>query len=432
MDNLLNIDKTQSGYNIELFIDSESANKYLCSICHNVVLDCHETICGHIFCGTCINRIILNEENEFKCPCCNQINVEKPHQSIYLNRAVKNLQVKCPYKINGCVWIGVLSDLINNHLIKCNFSLIICDECNNKICRSEFEIHKQKCLKICVNCNIMFKSVTDRKLHYQKCPILIQCKFCKKKIKKTELNNHISFLCSSRLIKCPFYHFGCNEILKSLNLTNHLKYNSTQHYQLKVDHCINKIEKMKMQIDSLIKVNEKLSKKVYSSTQIPHESTNQCPDILFLLGTNKWEESGIFIRRSKLHQNRVCYTSLKTKCAIRWNLQLNAWLIDRRGLSVDNEASLIAYQDVLHPGLITNNWLVYNDDKQQWQESQNYNIKSYNLAEFIFKTDQVFSYSNHNHNSNINNMNSNSNPNSNSNSNPNTPPGLVHNIETEK
>merc|ERR1719410_187396 len=97
------------------------------------------------------------------------------------------------------------------------------------------------------------------------------------------------------------------------------------------------------------------------------QTTNSCPDILFLCGSNKWEESGVFIRRSQLHEDRVCYTSLRTKCAIRWNSELCAWLIDRRGLRSDKEASLIAYDDVIHPALVTSKWLVYNDDIEEWQ-----------------------------------------------------------------
>merc|ERR1719410_3098187 len=120
------------------------------------------------------------------------------------------------------------------------------------------------------------------------------------------------------------------------------------------------------------------------------QTTNSCPDILILCGSNQWEESGVFIRRSQLHEERVCYTSLRAKCAIRWNAELAAWCIDRRGLSTDNEASLIAYDDVCHPGLVTTNWSVYNGDIEEWQQSKNYKIRSYNLAEFILKTDEIY------------------------------------------
>jgi len=398
--------------------------------------------------------------------------------------------VKCPFNITGCKWIGSLSDLMidknnkndknnncssskNGHLINCQFAPIICDECNNKICRVQYEIHRKQCLKSCPNCNIIFGSISERKLHYQQCPIMVHCPHCKIKIKKSELRHHISFLCSLREIKCPFYHFGCHEIIKSLNLTNHLKYNAAQHYQLKVDHCLNKMEKMKLQIEnyqkktkSINKQNESLTKQlkeiiinqnneknkkksnskkkknkhkkqnesltnsynnddddnesshsVISSTStsssapslppiannmmnINNNNNNNSPDILFLFGTNKWEETGVFIRRFQLHENRVCYTSLRTKCAIRWNSSLNAWLIDRRGLANDNEASLIAYQNVKHPGLVNTKWLVYNDDIEQWQQSTNYKIKSYNLAEFIFKIDQIFANSPNNNDHN--------------------------------
>eukprot|EP01083_Nonionella_stella_P133546 406021_1 len=445
--------KSQSGYNIELFVNHEAANKYLCAICHHVVSDCHETTCGHIFCGGCISRVLDGNHSHsnnvgFKCPWCKQINSRLPHKSTYLNRAVKNLRVKCPFHHSGCKWIGCLSDLMvsaetannsNNHLMKCQYAPVTCDECGHRICRAEFEMHRKQCTKSCTNCGITFNTTNDRKHHYQKCPVMVQCKHCKQKIKKSELNHHVSFLCSLRLIKCPFYHFGCHQVIKSLNLTNHLKYNSAQHYQLKVDDCINKIEKMKLQMESLLKINndtnlkqnslqkqnESLTKQLIEmkSKMKLHQMYNHKPlqplamdnsnnvnannnttttitahaaEILLLIGSNKWEETGVFIRRSELHQGRVCYTSLRTRCAIRWNSELLAWLIDRRGLASDNEASLIAYQDVAHPGLVTVDWLVYNDDIQDWQQSPNYRIQSYNLAEFIFKADQIFaSCSNH-------------------------------------
>ena len=267
-------------------------------------------------------------------------------------------------------------------------------------------------------------------------------------MKKSELKHHVNFLCTMRSIKCPFYHFGCHEVLQSLQLSNHLKYNAAQHYQLKVDFSINKIEKMKLQIESLLKLhdesiakqtalqkqNESLSLQLTAirkelkgdhlrnscsrrplrkvalgdvdlgrsvdvdmaaisnpePVQSAHRGQREAPDILLLFGSTKWEETGVFIRRSESHEERVCYTSLRTKCAIRWSSELAAWLIDRRGLATDNEASLIAYQDVPDPGLVTNHWLVYNDDIEQWQEASNYRIHSFNLAEFLFKADHIF------------------------------------------
>ena len=423
------------GYSIELFIDKNAANRYLCSICHHVVSDCHETSCGHIFCGGCIARILEpNNPNSgkqsnigFKCPCCNQINSQRPHKSIYLNRAVKNLRVRCPFNQSGCKWKGALSDLtvqknqanVMGHLMKCQYAPITCDECNNRICRADYDLHRKQCLKSCPNCSISFCSSNERKLHYMNCPIFVHCKLCNQRMKKSELQHHSKFLCPMRSIKCPFYHFGCHQVLKSKNLANHLKFNAAQHYQLKVDHCINKMEKMKLQIEAsslkqnaLQQQNESLSKQLAQikqkiKKQQVHSLVNNdssklsvsAPDILLLCGSNQWEESGVFIRRSKLHEDRVCYTSLRTKCAIRWNSELCAWCIDRRGLSSDNEASLIAYDDVFHPGLVTSNWSVYHGDIEEWQQSKNYKIKSYNLAEFILKTEQIFaSHSNDNDN----------------------------------
>lgn len=442
----------QSGYNLELFLDSEEAFKYLCSICHHVVSDCHETRCGHIFCGYCIDRILDPEDlnSRYKCPACSQLNSHRPHQSTYLNRAVKNLRVKCPFSNAGCAWVGALSDLMVNqhagsngksaHLMQCDFAPITCDECGHRICRKEMEQHRKQCAANCANCKVSFVSASDRATHYQKCPILIACKYCAQKVAKNSMHHHISFLCEQRSTKCPFYHFGCHAVLKSSALSAHLKFNAAQHYQLKVDASINKLDKMTLQMESLLRLNDEQSakhsalekqviemkkelklQKMYNANNGNANDRNAAqqsrdgkqqencgpsntrmggideanrvgkgPDVLFLFGSTKWEETGVFIRRHQLHEGRVCYTSLRTKCAIRWNQELMAWLIDRRGLAKDNEASLIAYQDVAHPGLVTQHWLVYNDDVEEWQQSNDYRIKSYNLAEFIFKADQIF------------------------------------------
>merc|ERR1712087_24931 len=216
--------------------------------------------------------------------------------------------------------------------------------------------------------------------------------YCKQKVSKNAMNHHISFLCAMRSIKCPFYHFGCHQVIKSQSLSQHLKYNAAQHYQLKVDASINKLDKMKLQIESLLKLNDdqdtkhralekqvsemkkelKLQKMYNANNQGQHkpgigateeqqpakmhaqDKEGKGPDVLFLFGSTKWEETGVFIRRHQLHEERVCYTSLRTKCAIRWNQELMAWLIDRRGLATNTKPQCIKNQqqnaNVLPPG----------------------------------------------------------------------------------
>merc|ERR1712130_375650 len=156
--------------------------------------------------------------------------------------------------------------------MKCQYAPINCDECNNRICRAEYDLHRKQCLKSCQNCNISFCSSNERKLHYLNCPIFVHCKLCNQRMKKKDLLHHSKFLCPLRCIKCPFYHFGCHEVLKSVNLAKHLKFNSAQHYQLKVDHCINKIE-----IKAKLKQNNNLENQMQSVSV-----TLLSPDILLL------------------------------------------------------------------------------------------------------------------------------------------------------
>lgn len=432
----------QSGYNIDLFIDEKTANKYLCSICHHVVADCYETQkCGHIFCAVCIKRALISHippaipvqassaaavpvpttdtTDIFRCPLCNVSNSSPPRQSLYLNRAVSNLKVRCPFYDKGCEWIGTLLHLkprkntllpkSNGHLNDCLFIPLICEDCQKTILKKDKKQHvckkKQTCLSVinkCPNCNEICSNSDHNNNNSN----------------ETSVEEHLEFWCPKRKIQCPFFSYGCTLVIEAGHLNSHLKYNSQQHFQQKIDYSINKMEKMKIQMKSMLtmieetKYNQILNNKKIEQLQIlmqsqsPNMNVNasnavqamiagasivQAPDILFLIGSNKWEETGVFIRRSILHEKRVCYTSFRTRCAIRWNSDLNAWLIDRRGLAKDNEASLIAYQDVIHPGLVNHmSWLVYNDDIQEWEQSKNYSIQSFNLAEFLFKADQIF------------------------------------------
>lgn len=321
-----------------------------------------------------------------------------------------------------------------HHLSECPHAPMSCDECGSRVCRAELEQHQKQCSKSCPNCAVEFQSASDRQLHYRQCPIVMQCKYCSRKMAKSELEQHLTFECAQRAIKCPFYHFGCHQVLQSQHLTQHLKYNAAQHYQLKVDFALNRMEKMKLRIEALLKLsdeahsertalrkqNEALSlqltelrnklkmQQMFSHRPLqefgqlpPADETpqklkapplrSQAPDVLLLFGATKWEETGVFIRRSQLHEDRVCYTSLRTKCAIRWNRGLRAWLIDRRGLASDDEASLIAYCDVTDPSRVTaGRWLVYNDDAGQWQEAPLYRVRAFNLQEFLFAADHLF------------------------------------------
>ena len=196
-----------------------------------------------------------------------------------------------------------------------------------------------------------------------------------------------------------------DNIYKLKNQISNIKINTNNDNNTINNNKCNNCDEFKKILNNLKQQNDSLKKDIINIKK--NIIKNMEPDVLILVGTNKWEETGVFIKRSRYHQGRVCYTSLKTKCAIRWNPELSAWLIDRRGLLYDNEASLIAYEDVIHPGLVTANWLVYNDDMEAWVPSENYRIESVNITEFFFKSEQIFADCNINNNNNNNNNNTN-------------------------
>ncbi|ETO25137.1 TRAF-type zinc finger-containing protein [Reticulomyxa filosa] len=267
------------------------------------------------------------------------------------------------------------------------------------MCRKDFENHKAKCAKSCRHCKVVLDDETARAAHVEQCARKQTCRLCLGKVDEEELSHHMESSCPDRLVKCPYYEFGCVESVKYQHLSQHLKYNAVTHNTMKIDDTSAKVEALQSQnkkfrkvyieltshyetlqkaVESMIysnkEINEDMKKEISDLRKTisqNHVSLSPIPDVLLLVGSNKWEESGIFIKRWKLHQD------------------LEAWLIDRRGLAFDNEASLIAYQDVAHPGLVTTNWLVYNGDTQQWLTAEKYRIECFTMLEFMTRPEEL-------------------------------------------
>jgi len=100
------------GWDQSLFLEQNRTEDYICPICTDVMRDCVETDCGHLFCEACVITA-LKEKQE--CPECRERATEDSLTQIKsIRRKILSLRVKCGGYIKGCEWTGMLKELTNH------------------------------------------------------------------------------------------------------------------------------------------------------------------------------------------------------------------------------------------------------------------------------------------------------------------------------
>ena len=98
----------QCGYDCEFVEQPPSVLQTECPICLLVLKEpCLISCCGHKFCRECIERI---EKDKRPCVLCNkpEFTFLREHA---LERSLKDLEVWCSYRKEGCGWKGKLGKL---------------------------------------------------------------------------------------------------------------------------------------------------------------------------------------------------------------------------------------------------------------------------------------------------------------------------------
>ena len=104
--------ETFGGYDYEFVEPPQSAFQTECPICHLILREPYQvTCCGTNFCHTCSQRL---QTDETHCPTCREDKFEVfPNKGLL--RSLKQLQVYCTRRKDGCQWRGELGEL-NQHL----------------------------------------------------------------------------------------------------------------------------------------------------------------------------------------------------------------------------------------------------------------------------------------------------------------------------
>ncbi|XP_046855631.1 TNF receptor-associated factor 3-like [Xenia sp. Carnegie-2017] len=202
-------------------------SKFLCTSCHYLLLNPVQTMCGHLFCQSCMD--ILLRSPDAKCPEDQEkLNKNNVFPDAFTKRELKSIRLHCPSE--QCEWFGSYEEL-ERHYQVCEHALISCvhKQCNIQLPRSLLGEHlKNDCEYRNVKCEYCGKDVPYALLkdHMEKlCEYYpVSCQYCKKKIPRKDVENHENTTCDEVPTKCEFQAIGCNhdKTLKRREIRQHM------------------------------------------------------------------------------------------------------------------------------------------------------------------------------------------------------------------
>ena len=212
------------------FIDTQVQllEKLKCPICIELVKEPVFTSCDHLFCSDCIRR-------QPTCPTCSKRFRTTPDRGSV--RIMKAFKVKCPNSVEGCKWQGDLGDAEEHLEEKCQHQKVECPNgCGEKIKDKSVQLHTQSdCTHRpykCPHCDHkgVYKDVTT--VHYTTCgDFPLSCHAgCGKKIKRRNMESHLSTECPEEYISCKYVMFGCDTTVKRREKETHFS-DDTFHLQ---------------------------------------------------------------------------------------------------------------------------------------------------------------------------------------------------------
>ena len=235
------------GYDCELVELPPAAFQTLCSICHLFLREPHLISC----CGQKICRQCLDPDNPEKKPCrlCGESGFTYlPDRG--LERSMKELEVRCTYKKDGCEWVGKLGELelhLNrgpdreNQRQECQFVGVGCQyKCGEWFQRRHIAAHESKgCPKrpyTCDHCQA-YQAVYDDVVqnHYPQCnkyPVACPNKCRESPFERHQLESHLKDECPLVQVACPYQYAGCRAELVRKDIPQHIETEMSLHLAL--------------------------------------------------------------------------------------------------------------------------------------------------------------------------------------------------------
>ena len=187
------------------FVEKPSQD-HMCPVTLELLRDPHQTTC----CGQHLSlEAATRLQRERKpCPMCSEPNLTTMPDKFY-KRKVNELKVRCPYKGNGCDWVGEVGN-VDRHFASCLKRPSQCNFCDFK---STYEVVTNNHIPVCVK-------------YPEPCPN--HCEIGA--IPRFKVKQHLS-KCPLQLVECKFAKFGCQEKILRQDMTCHMEEGAQDHLQ---------------------------------------------------------------------------------------------------------------------------------------------------------------------------------------------------------
>ena len=237
--------KGGGGYDCELVQLPPTAFQTLCPVCHLFLREPHLVSC----CGQKICRQCLQPAEKAPCKICGESDFTHL-QDRGLERSMKELEVRCSYKKEGCEWVGKLGELelhLNlgpdpeNQPQECQFVEIGCQyKCGESFQRRFVATHEsQQCPKRPYNCEhcqayqSTFEDVVDE--HYPQCsmyPTVCPNECRESPFERHQVERHLRDECPLVPVGCPYQYAGCKAELVRNDVQAHIEKDIPHHLTL--------------------------------------------------------------------------------------------------------------------------------------------------------------------------------------------------------
>ena len=229
----------RGGYDCEFVKPPPDAFQTECPICLQIlkepcVISCP---CGQKICRECVEQI----KNDNKpCPLCNKTNFTFM-RDYGLERYLKEQEVWCSKKKDGCDWKGKLKEYeqhLNqnpspeNQLTGCQFVEVECEHgCGERFQRRHIAAHQkgvcQKRPYSCEYCHEYESSFEDvTKNHHHQCnkfPVTCPNKCREAPFERQKVENHVKIECPLTKVNCPLHYAGCEVRLSRKDMPEHMR-----------------------------------------------------------------------------------------------------------------------------------------------------------------------------------------------------------------
>ena len=235
-------DVSRGGYDCEFVGPPPSVFQTKCLVCLQILKEpCLISCCGYKFCRACIEQI---EKDKKPCAFCSEPNFTFMRDR-GLEGSLKDLEVWCSYRKEGCEWkgkLGKLEEHLNqdpsseNQLNGCQFVAVECNtmhKCGEWFQRRHITTHEAKqCKKRPYSCDYCrdyhstFEDVTE--VHYPQCgkyPVACPNDCDVYKFERQKLESHLKEQCPLVQVDCPFHFAGCETQLPRKDMRKHRKEN---------------------------------------------------------------------------------------------------------------------------------------------------------------------------------------------------------------